>query len=164
MSEKNVQRHRQVERLYPRLLGIAARNVNYSDAGDVVHDVIVRLFELPDQKVTTDSWILKLTVNRTLNFIRDNMRRAERQRGFLDETHGHDDTPETHALVAEQTALLEPILDGLKEEDLALIHMRFGFDPYEEMSIRAISDNLGIPRSTVQDRLSGLLRTCGAVL
>lgn len=148
-------RNDQIKRLYSRMLGVAmGQSINFSDAEDVVHNTILELLKQPEDKQTTDSWILRLTVSRVLNFIRDGYRRADRERGFLDETHGDGAlNPEEELLHNERMQRLDAAVQALPSELADVFNAVYGLNNDEPVTLRVFSRDNHVAKSTAHDRL-----------
>jgi len=144
-------RQEQIERLYPDLLRLVASRTTSDIAADIVHDVVVHLLQLPKEKQTTDSWIMRLAVNRALNKVRDDGRRAVRERGFLDVTHGNNEPTQLESLLLDESLLrLNEAFKLLPNDDAMLIFVHY----FWEFSQRKTAEFRGLSKSTVNSSLA----------
>lgn len=129
---------------------------NLDDAEDVAQDVFIEVFRSigkfrSDSKIST--WLYRIAVNRSLNFIRDNRRRSWFQ--SIDEAAKpkkeklnllaveSSDTPESGLENSQRARLLHEAIDSLPEKQ----RVAFTLSKYEELGYKEISEvmQLSVP-------------------
>lgn len=131
---------------------------NTEDAEDIAQDVFIEVFRSihkfrADSKIST--WLYRIAVNRSLNFIRDNKRRKWIR--SVDETNGSDnkdaykisgeaDSPDTDMENSQRTALLHEAIDSLPKTQ----RVAFTLNKYEDLSYKEISEIMQVSLSSVE--------------
>lgn len=123
------------------------------EARDAAQDAFVKAYRSlgrfkPDPARTFRPWLLKIVMNESLNRVKSRRRRAaladRAARGqslewSLDEAQ----------IDSERARLLREALDALKEEERALIILRY----FVSLSERELAEYMGCPQGTVKSRL-----------
>ena len=132
---------------------------NQEDAEDIAQEVFIEVYRSvhkfrSDSKLST--WLYRISVNRTLNFIRDN----KRHKGFLSfgdsDKSGHsieshldttkDDTPEFELENSERAKMLREAIDSLAENQ----KVAFTLNKFEDLSYQQIAEVMEISLSSVE--------------
>ncbi|MGM0622209.1 MAG: RNA polymerase sigma factor [Bacteroidota bacterium] len=131
---------------------------NTEDAEDIAQDVFIEVFRSvhkfrADSKIST--WLYRIAVNRSLNFIRDNKRRKWFR--SVDETNAPDGkdvykiseetgSPDTDMENSQRTALLHEAIDSLPKNQ----RVAFTLNKYEDLSYKEISEVMQVSLSSVE--------------
>ncbi|SHK01537.1 RNA polymerase, sigma subunit, ECF family [Tangfeifania diversioriginum] len=131
---------------------------NTEDAEDIAQDVFIEVFRSvhkfrADSKIST--WLYRIAVNRSLNFIRDNKRRKWFR--SVDETSapdskdaykisGETDSPDTDLENSQRTELLHAAIDSLPKNQ----RVAFTLNKYEDLSYKEISEVMQVSLSSVE--------------
>lgn len=132
---------------------------NLEDAEDIAQDVFIEVFRSVD-KFRSDSkistWLYRIAVNRSLNFIRDNKRRKwmqsvedvlslknERINNLLS---GKAVSPDIEMENSERAALLHKTIDSLPENQ----RVAFTLSKYEDLSYKEIAAVMETSVSSVE--------------
>ncbi len=132
---------------------------NTEDAEDIAQDVFIEVFRSvskfrADSKLST--WLYRIAVNRSLNFIRDNKRRKFAQ--SLEEiflpgkeksgsfSHEKVSTPDTEFENSERAAILHKSIDTLPEKQ----RIAFALNKYEDLSYKEIAEVMETSVSSVE--------------
>ncbi len=132
---------------------------NIEDAEDVAQDVFIEVFRSApgfrgDSRLST--WIYRIAVNRSLNFLRDHKRR----RGFksIDEIaelppnsmgenyYGSEGDPHIDLENSERTVLIHAAIDTLPKNQ----RVAFTLNKYEDLSYKEISEIMELSLSSVE--------------
>lgn len=132
---------------------------NKEDAEDVAQDVFIEILRSAesfrgDSKIST--WIYRIAVNRSLNFLRDNKRRRwfqsfddtvqSKQNNFKDLRSQNSDNPGYDLENSERSAILHAAIDALpKNQKIA-----FTLNKYENLTYREISEVMQLSVSSVE--------------
>ena len=132
---------------------------NMADAEDIAQDVFIEVFRSidkfrADSKIST--WLYRIAVNRSLNFIRDNKRRkwfwsiedTSRNNNVPMETITHQ-TAENPGLELEgdqRAQILHQAIDSLPENQ----RIAFTLNKYEDLSYKEISEVMKLSKSSVE--------------
>ncbi|MDD4108002.1 MAG: RNA polymerase sigma factor [Prolixibacteraceae bacterium] len=132
---------------------------NKEDAEDVAQDVFIEILRSAesfrgDSKIST--WIYRIAVNRSLNFLRDNKRRRwfqsfddtvqSKQNNFKDLRSQNSDNPGFDLENSERSAILHAAIDALpKNQKIA-----FTLNKYEDLTYREISEVMQLSVSSVE--------------
>jgi RNA polymerase sigma-70 factor (ECF subfamily) len=131
---------------------------NTEDAEDIAQDVFIEVF-LSIHKFRSDSkistWLYRIAVNRSLNFIRDNKRRKWFR--SVDETNapdgkdaykisGEPGSPDTDMENSQRTELLHEAIDSLPKNQ----RVAFTLNKYEDLSYKEISEVMQVSLSSVE--------------
>lgn len=132
---------------------------NTQDAEDIAQDVFIEVFHSinkfrADSKLST--WVYRIAVNRSLNFIRDNKRRKfaqsfeeilspgkEKSVSFITEKPA---APDTEFENSERAAILHKSIDGLPENQ----RIAFTLNKYEDLSYKEIAEVMETSVSSVE--------------
>jgi len=132
---------------------------NMEDAEDIAQDVFIEVFRSVD-KFRADSklstWLYRISVNRSLNFIRDNKRRkwfwsfedaAENKNNPLEKrTHGASENPEYEFENNQRTQFLHQAIDSLPKNQ----RIAFTLNKYEDLNYNEISEIMDLSKSSVE--------------
>jgi len=135
-------------------------------AEDILQEVFVRVWEKAsawDSMGAARGWIYRITMNLAFNHLRARRRRSELPLEVNVQSEGDDDAesqlprylesglpePPVAFESAETRSYIQELIDGLPESKRAVMHMVH----CEDMSVREVSDALGIPDGTVKSRL-----------
>lgn len=131
---------------------------DYDDADDVVQDVFIEAFRSVDKfradsKIST--WLYRIAVNKSLNFVRDNKRRKFFQSigaidapDIADEGHASD-MPYNTLVEKERAEILHKAIDSLPKKQ----RTAFVLNKYEELSYAEIADVMETSVSSVESLL-----------
>ena len=139
---------------------------DHEAAEDILQEVFVRVWERAsgwDGHGTARGWIHRIAVNLAFNYLRARRRRSEFPLDVNVPAETEDDTdsqlprylesglPEPSAQLesTETRGYVQELIDGLPEPKRAVMHMVH----CEDLSVREVSDALGIPDGTVKSRL-----------
>ena len=132
---------------------------NTEDAEDVAQDVFIDVFRSvenfrADAKIST--WLYRIAVNRSLNFIRDNKKRkwfqsfddvVESKKETLNQlNHQSADDPETELENSQRAILLHEAIDSLPENQ----RVAFTLNKYEDLAYKEISEIMNLSVSSVE--------------
>ncbi len=132
---------------------------NTDDAEDVAQDVFIEVFRSvenfrSDSKIST--WLYRIAVNRSLNFIRDNKKRkwfqsfdevVESKKETLNQlNHQSDDDPESELENSQRAILLHETIDSLPENQ----RVAFTLNKYEDLAYKEISEVMNLSVSSVE--------------
>lgn len=132
---------------------------NTDDAEDVAQEVFIEVFRSVDKfradaKIST--WLYRIAVNRSLNFIRDNRKRKWFQ--SFDEiveskidalsrlSADHSDTPEYDLEKSQRALLLHEAIDALPENQ----RIAFTLNKYEDLAYKEIAEVMELSVSSVE--------------
>lgn len=132
---------------------------NLEDAEDIAQDVFIEVFRSVD-KFRADSklstWLYRIAVNRSLNFIRDNKRRkwfwsfedvAENKNSLLGNiTTSTSESPEYEMENNQRGHLLHQAIDSLPKSQ----RVAFTLNKYEDLSYNEISEIMDLSKSSVE--------------
>ncbi|WP_082423046.1 RNA polymerase sigma factor [Paenibacillus dakarensis] len=126
---------------------------NTQDAEDLCHDVFVSVFRQDWRSVEhMRAWIMRITVNHCLNFLRKQKTKQEKQgqvQWLYDQAIASSKSIDTLVLEKTDAAELDKLLNQLPEKFLTVITLRY----IGELSVSEISETLEIPVGTVKSRL-----------
>jgi RNA polymerase sigma-70 factor, ECF subfamily len=132
---------------------------NTEDAEDIAQDVFIEVFRSAADfrgKSKISTWLYRIAVNRSLNFIRDNKRR--KWFSSFDDSHGskkaipHEVTDEYNYdagrdIETEQRAqILHKAIDGLPKNQ----RIAFTLNKYEDLSYKEIAEIMRLSLSSVE--------------
>ncbi|RIH65981.1 sigma-70 family RNA polymerase sigma factor [Mariniphaga sediminis] len=132
---------------------------NTEDAEDVAQDVFIEVFRSVDKfradaKIST--WLYRIAVNRSLNFIRDNKRRkwfqsfddlVEAKKKSLGElVSGNTENPEFDLENSQRSLLLHEAIDALPENQ----RVAFTLNKYEDLAYKEIAEVMKLSVSSVE--------------
>lgn len=144
LAELVVRYQRPIYHLAYRMLG------NVEDAREITQGVFLRVAERLDDydpAYKFFSWIYRITINASLNLLRRN--RHEDVRGEDQDVADDRADPEASVIAAEQSALVQKALMGLKMENRVVLTLRH----FSDCSYREISQILDVDEKTVKSRL-----------
>ena len=131
---------------------------NYDDADDVAQEVFIEVFRSvgkfrSDSKLST--WLYRIAVNRSLNYIRDNRKRRwfksfeetvrEKNEALLT-LAAKPKTPEEDLENTQRAMLLHEAVDSLPENQRAA----FTLNKYEDLSYKEISEVMNLSMASVE--------------
>jgi RNA polymerase sigma-70 factor, ECF subfamily len=132
---------------------------NIDDAEDVAQDVFIEVFRSvhkfrADARLST--WLYRIAVNRSLNFIRDNKKRkwfqslnevvkSKTEQAEYETSLGVE-TPESGMETEQRSALLYEAIDSLPENQ----RIAFTLNKYEELPYKEIADIMHLSLSSVE--------------
>ena len=135
---------------------------NTEDAEDIAQEVFIEVFRSihkfrADAKIST--WLYRIAVNRSLNFIRDNKKRRWFQ-SFEDSVHtktselqnlvtSNTDQPEFQFENKQRAILLHEAIDSLAQNQ----KVAFTLSKYEDLSYQEISEVMDLSVSSVESLL-----------
>ncbi len=143
-AELVVRYQRPIYHLAYRMLG------NVEDAREITQGVFLKVAESLDDYDARHkffSWIYRITINASLNLLRRN--RNEQFQGEDFEVADDGANPEAAVSAAQQAALVQRALLGLKLENRAVLTLRH----FAECSYREIGQILDLDEKTVKSRL-----------
>lgn len=132
---------------------------NREDAEDVAQDVFIEVFRSvenfrSDSKIST--WLYRIAVNRSLNFIRDNKKRKwfqsfddvmESKKEILNELNYQSaDDPGSELENSQRALLLHEAIDSLPENQ----RVAFTLNKYEDLAYKEISEVMNLSVSSVE--------------
>ncbi|MEE4286916.1 MAG: RNA polymerase sigma factor [Mariniphaga sp.] len=132
---------------------------NTDDAEDVAQDVFIEVFRSvvnfrADSKIST--WLYRIAVNRSLNFIRDNRKRkwfqsfsevVESKKEMLNElSHQSADDPVSELENNQRALILHEAIDSLPENQ----RVAFALNKYEDLAYKEISEVMNLSVSSVE--------------
>lgn len=132
---------------------------NREDAEDVAQDVFIEVFRSvenfrADSKIST--WLYRIAVNRSLNFIRDNKKRKwfqsfddvmESKKEILNELNYQSaDDPGSELENSQRALLLHEAIDSLPENQ----RVAFTLNKYEDLAYKEISEVMNLSVSSVE--------------
>ncbi|MDD4425282.1 MAG: RNA polymerase sigma factor, partial [Mariniphaga sp.] len=131
---------------------------NISDAEDVAQEVFIEVFRSVDKfradsKIST--WLYRIAVNRSFNFIRDNKKRKFHSYNELSESKKEllnqqvqegADTPESDMENNQRKIILHEAVDALPQNQ----RVAFTLNKYEDLSYKEISDVMNLSVSSVE--------------
>jgi RNA polymerase sigma-70 factor (ECF subfamily) len=144
LAELVVRYQRPIYHLAYRMLG------NVEDAREITQGVFLKVAERLDEYdpgYKFFSWIYRITINASLNLLRRNGHEELRS----DDSEIADDRadPEASVIAAQQSALVQKALLGLKIENRVVLTLRH----FGDCSYREISQILDVDEKTVKSRL-----------
>ncbi len=132
---------------------------NTADAEDIAQDVFIEVFRSVDKfradsKIST--WLYRIAVNRSLNFIRDNKRRkwfqsvedalTSGKNGILGAALPRQENPDSVLENDQRAALLHKAINSLPENQ----KVAFTLSKYEDLSYREIAGVMELSVSSVE--------------
>lgn len=131
---------------------------NSEDAEDVAQDVFIEVIRSvenfrADSKIST--WLYRIAVNRSLNFLRDNKKRkwfqsfddvVESKKDMLNQLNQQSDDPESELENSQRSLLLHEAIDSLPENQ----RVAFTLNKYEDLAYKEISEVMNLSVSSVE--------------
>lgn len=128
------------------------------DANDLAQEVFIEVFNSiarfrSDAKIST--WLYRIAVNKSLNFIRDNKKRKffkKIEDVFTDRNYSGSDTglssdePDLNFQEKQKATIIHQAIDSLPENQ----RVAFTLNKYEDLSYKEISDVMGLSLSSVE--------------
>ena len=144
-----------------------------SASEDLVQEVFLRVWTCAVQwngRGELRSWLYRIATNLALNYLRTVHRRRQQPLEIPEDSYDDEDgdpaympawlidntwlEPQTMLERAEQTEFLWEFVDDLPDTKREVLHLVYA----EEMEIRQVADELGVPIGTVKSRLHYTLR------
>ncbi|GGY55701.1 RNA polymerase sigma factor [Parvularcula lutaonensis] len=146
------------ERHRPVALRILARRLgSWADAEDALQDAVLRVMELPAEKVVENpgAYLVKAALNAATDRQRSNQSRDAREREWTDSRGPDQPPPADQALMARQElgevlALLRELSPSVR--NAFLLHRAEGLPQAE------VAERLGLSRSTVEKHVAKAMR------
>ena len=161
LQQGNEQAFKQLVENYQKLVVTTCFGLvhNMNDAEDIAQDVFIEVFRSVD-KFRADSklstWLYRIAVNRSLNFIRDNKRRKwfwsfedaakNKSNPFEKITHGTSENPEYELENNQRAQMLHQAIDSLPKNQ----RVAFTLNKYEDLSYNEISEIMDLSKSSVE--------------
>lgn len=132
---------------------------NTDDAEDVAQDVFIEVFRSVENfraaaKIST--WLYRIAVNRSLNFIRDNKKRkwfqsfddaVEAKKEELNRlSSSNSENPESELENSQRALILHEAIDSLPENQ----RIAFTLNKYEDLAYKEISEVMNLSVSSVE--------------
>ncbi len=132
---------------------------NIEDAEDIAQEVFIEVFRSiqnfrADSKIST--WLYRIAVNRSLNFIRDNKRKKwfhsieDVVKGKTPQLsqihHRNSETPDNEMENSQRARILHEAIDSLPENQKTA----FTLNKYEDLSYKEISEIMNLSVSSVE--------------
>ncbi|MFC7678757.1 RNA polymerase sigma factor [Paenibacillus sp. GCM10028914] len=131
---------------------------NAQDAEDLCHDVFITVFRQEWRSIEhIRAWIMRITMNLCLNFIRKNQTKQEKQKQvqwLYDQATTSEKSVDTIVLEKAEAAEWGKLLQQLPDKLMAVVTLRFIGD----LSMTEIAETLDIPVGTVKSRLHKALK------
>lgn len=138
-----------VNRYQKTVFNLALRMTrDYDDADDLAQTVFVKVYEnlkRYNRRHKFYSWIYRITINETLNFVKRN----NRSETITDSYEAQDSSPEMDTNIEESNQLIDEALDELQDEYRIMIIMRH----FLNYSYTQIGETLQLPEKKVKSRL-----------
>lgn len=151
---------RLVDKHQKTVFNVALRIINdYAEAEDIAQTVFIRAYEKLasfDPKHKFFSWLYRMTVNESLNTLKQRKRITELNESFV----SGDKTPEENYEENEMTQRVETALMLLEPEQRALIVLKH----FQNMAYEEIGFIFDIPEKTVKSRLYSARQVLRTVL
>lgn len=132
---------------------------NTEDAEDIAQEVFIEVFRSiqnfrADSKIST--WLYRIAVNRSLNFIRDNKRKKwyhsiedivkGKKQQLSAIQHGNNETPLSEMENSQRARIIHEAIDSLPENQKTA----FTLNKYEDLSYKEISEVMDLSVSSVE--------------
>ncbi|HHK40848.1 MAG TPA: RNA polymerase sigma factor [Planctomycetaceae bacterium] len=146
------------EACLPRIYRLAVQLVGAQDAADVTQNVFLQAFRRLDQfqgASKFETWLYRLAVNESLQFLR----RRQRRRWLPLASEPEADRDRSRSAL-EARELLDQALSEIDPELRAIFLLR----EWEQMSYEEIAESLDIPAGTVGSRLNRARKQLQSVL
>ena len=160
LQQGNEQAFKQLTENYQKLVVTTCFGLvhNMEDAEDIAQDVFIEVFRSVD-KFRADSklstWLYRIAVNRSLNFIRDNKKRkwfwsfedaAENKSNPLEKVTLDSENPEYEMENSQRAQMLHQAIDALPKNQ----RVAFTLNKYEDLSYNEISEIMDLSKSSVE--------------
>lgn len=128
------------------------------DADDLAQEVFIEVFNSIDRfraDAKLSTWLYRIAVNKSLNFIRDNKKRKFFKkiedvftgRNYSDSDAGlSSDEPDLNLQEIQKAAIIHKAIDSLAENQ----RVAFTLNKYEDLSYKEISEVMGLSLSSVE--------------
>ena len=164
LQQGNEQAFKQLVENYQRLVVNTCFGMvhNTEDAEDIAQEVFIEVFRSihkfrADAKIST--WLYRIAVNRSLNFIRDNKKSRwfqsfedsvqDKNRELQNITSSKADQPEFQLENKQRAILLHEAIDSLAQNQ----KVAFTLSKYEDLSYQEISEVMDLSVSSVESLL-----------
>jgi len=161
LQQGNEQAFRQLVDDYQKLVVNTCFGIvhNTEDAQDIAQEVFIEVFRSiqnfrADAKLST--WLYRIAINRSLNFIRDNKRKKwfqsfddvvrEKNLKIKEISSAHHETPDSELENKQRATLLHQAIDSLAENQ----KIAFTLSKYEDLSYKEISEVMDLSVSSVE--------------
>ena len=161
LQQGNEQAFRQLVDDYQKLVVNTCFGIvhNTEDAQDIAQEVFIEVFRSiqnfrADAKLST--WLYRIAINRSLNFIRDNKRKKwfqsfddvvrEKNLKLKEISTAHHETPDSEMENKQRALLLHQAIDSLAENQ----KIAFTLNKYEDLSYKEISEVMDLSVSSVE--------------
>jgi len=132
---------------------------NADDANDIAQEVFIEVFRTinkfrSESKIST--WLYRISVNRSINFLRDNKKYRETERYSVDPgvisnfSSGSDNTADAGYINKERKLILDKAIDSLPEKQKTV----FILNKKEALSSKNISEILGLSVKSVESLIA----------
>lgn len=132
---------------------------NADDANDISQEVFIEVFRTinkfrSESKIST--WLYRISVNRSINFLRDNKKYRETERYSVDPgiiskfSSGSDNTADAGYINNERKLILDKAIDSLPEKQKTV----FILNKKEALSSKEISEILGLSVKSVESLIA----------
>lgn len=153
------------DRYAPILLALARRIVRGTEAEDVVHDVLLVVWERAStyaaERGTVVAWLVTLTRNASLDRVRKRTRReflVTREAETFAPAPAPD--PEVATAMTEGAEVLRTAVQALPEEQRTVVFASF----FEGLSYGEIAAREGVPLGTIKSRAARAFQSLGVAL
>ncbi len=128
------------------------------DAEDLAQEVFIEVFNSVNRfrgEARISTWLYRISVNKSLNFLRDNKKRKffkKIEEVFTGRNYTDSDTglsfeePDINLQEKQKAAILHKAIDSLPENQ----RIAFTLSKYEDLSYKEISDVMGVSLSSVE--------------
>lgn len=164
---KNVPEFQKIvyEKYAPKMMAVCMRYTgNYEEARDLLHDGFIKVFtnfKSYRQESNLDSWISRVMINNTLNYIRTKLKKEKAERYYERETILENET------LSDNSWLEEFSVEEISEAIMKLpVGKRTVINLYafEDYSHKEIARELGISEGTSKSSLSRAKQTLRELL
>jgi RNA polymerase sigma-70 factor (ECF subfamily) len=164
LAERNESAYKQLVTNYQQMVVNTCYSIVHDrhDAEDIAQEVFIEVFRSvhkfrADAKIST--WLYRISINRSLNFIRDNKKlkwfqsfgdAVQNRLGELGNiTTSNTDLPEYELESKQRTALLHEAINQLPENQ----KVAFTLSKYEDLSYQEISEVMNLSVSSIESLL-----------
>ena len=164
LAERNESAFKQLVTSYQQMVVNTCYSIVHDrhDAEDIAQEVFIEVFRSvhkfrADAKIST--WLYRISINRSLNFIRDNKKHkwfqsfgdaVQNRLGELGNiTTSNTDLPEYELESKQRTALLHEAINQLPENQ----KVAFTLSKYEDLSYQEISEVMNLSVSSIESLL-----------
>ncbi len=161
LQQGNEQAFKQLVETYQKLVVNTCFGMVHTteDAEDIAQEVFIEVFRSiqnfrADSKIST--WLYRIAINRSLNFIRDNKRKKwfhsiedvlkGKTHQLSEIHHGNNETPISEMENSQRAKILHEAIDSLPENQ----KIAFTLNKYEDLSYKEISEVMNLSVSSVE--------------